>query len=375
MEKIRSYPLEDNYLVHSTQDSKLYILNETGHFILERLGAGRTIPEIVWEMTEAYGIEYGTAGADIALTLKEWRRIGLMPGVESCSPPETRPGNIPPHRLEPLDALRYYRLPGFHFSLRYNHAAMERLCHPRLSAIETDNSEGVDSELAIQTDGTAWTVTVDGREACRTVSSNEARIELMIAILKGYHPDLNILALIHAAVVGRNGRAILLPAPSRCGKSTITAALVHAGYGYLSDDMAVLDLASGSAYPFPLGLSLRAGSWPIAEGMFPGLRGSSSAPLSDEMVKVIMLEGAQTLYAPLPVTAVVFPAYGSEQSNTLHKLSMTEMMVELSAAGFWTPLHADHVARLLDLLHPVQRFRLEYSSLEAAVELMEALPP
>jgi len=34
---------------------------------------------------------------------------------------------------------------------------------------------------------------------------------------------------------------LLLPGPSRQGKSTLTQALVRAGAGYLSDDMAILD--------------------------------------------------------------------------------------------------------------------------------------
>lgn len=48
-------------------------------------------------------------------------------------------------------------------------------------------------------------------------------------------------AFLHAGVVLHEGRAILLPGPSRAGKSTLTAALVRAGATYVSDDVAVLD--------------------------------------------------------------------------------------------------------------------------------------
>ncbi len=46
---------------------------------------------------------------------------------------------------------------------------------------------------------------------------------------------------LHAGVVGWKGRAILLPADSFKGKSTIVSELVRQGASYYSDDFAVLD--------------------------------------------------------------------------------------------------------------------------------------
>jgi hypothetical protein len=64
---------------------------------------------------------------------------------------------------------------------------------------------------------------------------------------------------LHAgAVVGPHG-AVVLPGAPGAGKSTITAALVSAGFGYLSDELAALDLAGERVHPFarPLGLHPR----------------------------------------------------------------------------------------------------------------------
>lgn len=47
--------------------------------------------------------------------------------------------------------------------------------------------------------------------------------------------------LLHAAVVGWQGRAILLPGSSWSGKTTLAMALVEAGATYYSDEYAVLD--------------------------------------------------------------------------------------------------------------------------------------
>ena len=61
---------------------------------------------------------------------------------------------------------------------------------------------------------------------------------------------------LHAGVIGWKGRAIIIPATSFSGKSTLVAALVKKGALYYSDEYAVLD-AEGDVEPFPKWLSLR----------------------------------------------------------------------------------------------------------------------
>ena len=47
--------------------------------------------------------------------------------------------------------------------------------------------------------------------------------------------------LLHAGVVELDGRGVLLVAPEDHGKTTLTAALVRDGFGYLSDEVAAID--------------------------------------------------------------------------------------------------------------------------------------
>lgn len=61
---------------------------------------------------------------------------------------------------------------------------------------------------------------------------------------------------LHAGVVGWKGRAIVIPAQSFSGKTTLVAELVKKGALYYSDEYAVLD-AEGYAHPFPKWLSMR----------------------------------------------------------------------------------------------------------------------
>ena len=61
---------------------------------------------------------------------------------------------------------------------------------------------------------------------------------------------------IHAGVVVYNGGAIVIPAPTMHGKSTLVDALVRAGATYYSDEYAAID-SDGRVHPFQIPLSLR----------------------------------------------------------------------------------------------------------------------
>jgi hypothetical protein len=88
---------------------------------------------------------------------------------------------------------------------------------------------------------------------------------------------------VHAGVVGWNGKAIVFPADSNCGKTTLTAELVRNGATYYSDDFAVFD-SQGMVHPFARGLSVRKKSraWKITDidvESIGGVAGTSPLPV------------------------------------------------------------------------------------------------
>jgi HprK-related kinase A len=62
---------------------------------------------------------------------------------------------------------------------------------------------------------------------------------------------------IHAAVIERDGRAVVLPAPPGSGKSTLCAGLIHSGWRLLSDELALLDMDSGLIHGMARPVSLK----------------------------------------------------------------------------------------------------------------------
>ena len=64
------------------------------------------------------------------------------------------------------------------------------------------------------------------------------------------------VAVVHGGAVAHGGRAIILPAPTGAGKSTLVAELVRRGAAYLSDEYALIDV-DGRVHPYPRPLLLR----------------------------------------------------------------------------------------------------------------------
>lgn len=66
------------------------------------------------------------------------------------------------------------------------------------------------------------------------------------------------LCFLHSgAVVAPNGRVIVLTAASGSGKSTLTWALLHHGFGYLSDELAPIDPRTLLVHGYPHALCLK----------------------------------------------------------------------------------------------------------------------
>ncbi|NRF66539.1 HprK-related kinase A [Aquincola sp. S2] len=63
--------------------------------------------------------------------------------------------------------------------------------------------------------------------------------------------------LLHAAVLERNGRCVILPGDPGAGKSTLTAALMLSGWRLLSDELTVIDRDDGSLLPLARPVSLK----------------------------------------------------------------------------------------------------------------------
>jgi len=60
--------------------------------------------------------------------------------------------------------------------------------------------------------------------------------------------------ILHAGVVSRDNRAVILSGPPGIGKTTLVTKLLEAGYSFLSDDYCPIHKKTGAVHPFPRSL-------------------------------------------------------------------------------------------------------------------------
>lgn len=117
---------------------------------------------------------------------------------------------------------------------------------------------------------------------------------------------------IHAAVVERQGHALLLPGPPGSGKSTLCATLVARGWRLLTDETALLRLSDGMAIPVVRPISLKNRSIDVLQELWPdGTFGPRFADTDKGTVAHARPpdESIAGMYVPVPVRAVIFPTF------------------------------------------------------------------
>lgn len=221
----------------------------------------------------------------------------------------------------------------------------------------------------------------DGSQSFEPLPINQGFALLEWAMNWCISSHVNHHLLIHAAVVERGGRAMVLPAPPGSGKSTLCAALVHRGWRLLSDELAVLPLAPDDPRPHALPVvrpvSLKNRSIDIIAAFEPTARFSQPAlGTAKGTVAHMMAPAAHVarMDEPAPVAWVVFPRWRDGAAVRLAPRSRAQTLVELARNSFNAPtLGLAGFERLAQLVDGAGCFDFEYSRLDDAIACFDTL--
>lgn len=177
------------------------------------------------------------------------------------------------------------------------------------------------------------------------------------------------LLVVHAGTVAApGGGAVILPAPSGGGKTTLVAGLLRAGFAYLSDEMAALDPVTGRVLPVPRAMSAKEGSFEALRFDPPHLP-SDAERLIDGAWPLRPEDLNAAIGAASPVLAIVVPTFRAGGPAALEPISRATGLEELARNTFNLEIFGP--ARGLELLARVVRnaacYRLRVDSLDDAV--------
>jgi hypothetical protein len=174
--------------------------------------------------------------------------------------------------------------------------------------------------------------------------------------LQRRRPDL---FYIHAAAVELDGKAAIIVAPSGTGKSTTTWGLLHAGFRYLSDELAPVDLQEMLVYPYPHALCLKDEPPPpytLPEGT---LRTTKTLHVAVEFLP------AEAVMEPRPLAAIFFlNRDAGEEGDRVRPVSAGEAAVRLFANAL-NPLahHGEGLDAAIHIAQQVPCFELHVADL------------
>lgn len=183
--------------------------------------------------------------------------------------------------------------------------------------------------------------------------------------------------LLHSAVIERDGRAVIMPAPPGSGKSTLCAALIHRGWRLLSDELALINPVDGSLTALARPVSLKNESLEVIQRFEP--KAVLNTPVGETFKgKVSHMRVPERHLAHIQETAqarwVVFPQYLAGADATLIERPKADSLLELAQNSFNYSLLGPAGFRTLgSLVDRSDCYRFTYSRLDDAIAVFDGL--
>lgn len=183
--------------------------------------------------------------------------------------------------------------------------------------------------------------------------------------------------MVHAAVIEKDGKAVIMPAPPGSGKSTLCAGLISRGWRLLSDEIAMIRLEDGELVPHPRPVSLKNASIDVIRSFAPD---SVMSPVVNDTVKgtVCHVRPPRDSVLRFDETAIpawiVFPKYEASSLPQLTPVPRGQALIRVADNAFnYSILGRKGFEILARLIDRVECHSLTYSSLDDAVEVFASL--
>lgn len=183
--------------------------------------------------------------------------------------------------------------------------------------------------------------------------------------------------ILHAAVVEKNGFALILCGQPGAGKSTLCAALVNRGWRLLSDEMTVIDLKTKELIPIVRPVCLKNESIGIIKGFAPqAIFGESFFDTAKGTVSHLKPSRECVQYATKRAVGkwVMFPKYSEGAKSNLQLLDKGGTVIKLADNAFnYNVLGAQGFNALCDVVENSSCYDFEYSKLDDAIQIISEL--
>ncbi|MGB5834274.1 MAG: HprK-related kinase A [Thiohalocapsa sp.] len=183
--------------------------------------------------------------------------------------------------------------------------------------------------------------------------------------------------MLHAGVVERGGRALLLPALPGSGKSTLSAALACRGWRFLTDEIGLVDHRNGQLAPLPRAIPLKNQSIDVIQDLFPNAWIGPRFENTRKGTVAHMRPPAESLVRQQECAVpawIVFPRYRAGWPTRIEGLEKSVAFTRLSQNAFnYRHLGATGFSALCGLILACDCWSLQYSDLDHAIATLGEL--
>lgn len=387
-------PLDDELVVFSEVAQSLFGLNDSAAFVVQKLKGGATPSALVQALVSERHVSTEVAKSWMATALEALAAHGVLDNGEPAKLVEKRPelpqlellarraAKMPPYQqLESPVTEKRYRLLNTVVLVRFGHRAQVRLVDAVIGHLSTDERVVPDIVMempaVVQNNGHLLSnIYRDGKPIAFAPRLSMLAPLVKAALWQSAVNAFDFAFYLHAGVVGREASCVLLPAPAGSGKSSLTAALVHRGYRYFSDEVALIERGTFLVPPVALANCVKSAAWDLMARYYPMI---SSLPVhlreDDKLVRYVPPPPGASAQAKMPVSHIVFPRYEAEATTCVRPVARVEalgrLMGECLAMG--ERLDQANVTELVRWISRIKCFALTFSSLEEAADNIDLI--
>lgn len=213
-----------------------------------------------------------------------------------------------------------------------------------------------------------WSLCRDGVQREIAVADNYVLTYLLWEVTQLLFERTGGRVHLHGAALVHDGKAIVLAGRSHAGKSTLAAWLTYRGWGFLTDEAALVDPDSLMVSPFwrPINVRRPGPLDPILKER------TLHGPLDAEVLVPASVLGA--LAGAAPLGSIAFPRFTPEEEVGLFPMGPAAALVELTQ--HFPGLIADGRAgfrRLARLVEAVPAYELRLHDLDKAERVLRAV--
>jgi hypothetical protein len=366
--------IDDGHLVWFGESNRWVRLEEPAFYVYRLLESGNDFPDIKKKFLR----KYSCIEVEALSFIEEITRC--IQFLKSPVPGPTQPSNIGTAQL-PIagGVLHSYRIGKKKFQIHFSSSRAAYFIHPFLEAFSFKPDDAENDLLRFTIDKQESTCYLQINNRVPELSSFSGIFELKRKLFNEITQHLydkneeEWMLFLHASAVSNGKAAVLFPAGTGSGKTTLAALLCQRGFEFLSDDFVPVSARRSLAYPFPASLSLKEGAFPLFEGkniLFPPVH-YSYGELKTASIRLIRFPFTGK---PYPVNWLIFPEYqAGGEGFKLTELTSTEAIALFFREAWTSPLHAGKFINWFTKLHC---YRLVYSdthrTMDALAELLKA---